>query len=341
MTDALDWCLKQQMECAEYLASHLRNPDAFPDSAGAEAGLKDALMEEAILRTDLRAPFPWFGGKSKVADLVWERFGNVPNYVEPFFGSGAVLLGRPHDPKTETINDLDCYVANFWRAIKANPASTAIWADWPVNEADMLARHKYLLACSDFRDRVRQDCDFYDCRIAGWWAWGLNIWIGDGWCRHEAEQLPHLGSPGKGMSRGEAIYEWFSALSARLRDVRVCCGEWDRVLGDSVTVKHGITGVFLDPPYDTHEGTYAVKTEVSDVVRQWAIANGENPDFRIALCGYEGEHLMPDSWECVPWKARKGYQKVAEDGSHGGERERIWFSSHCLTMPLFEGVYSG
>ena len=36
----------------------------------------------------LQAPFPWFGGKSQDAHIVWERFGNVPNYVEPFFGSG-------------------------------------------------------------------------------------------------------------------------------------------------------------------------------------------------------------------------------------------------------------
>lgn len=43
----------------------------------------------------LRAPFPWFGGKRKVAEEVWRRFGRVENYVEPFFGSGAVLLGRP------------------------------------------------------------------------------------------------------------------------------------------------------------------------------------------------------------------------------------------------------
>ena len=46
----------------------------------------------------LKAPFPWFGGKSLVADIVWQRFGDIPNYVEPFFGSGAVLLGRPHAP---------------------------------------------------------------------------------------------------------------------------------------------------------------------------------------------------------------------------------------------------
>src|SRR5689334_19180994 len=46
-------------------------------------------------RNTLKAPFPWFGGKSRVASLVWERFGEVRNYVEPFAGSLAVLLGRP------------------------------------------------------------------------------------------------------------------------------------------------------------------------------------------------------------------------------------------------------
>ena len=45
--------------------------------------------------TVIKAPFPWFGGKSRVAPLVWERFGDVRNYVEPFMGSLAVLLGRP------------------------------------------------------------------------------------------------------------------------------------------------------------------------------------------------------------------------------------------------------
>ena len=44
----------------------------------------------------LKAPFPYFGGKSTIAHLVWERFGRVNNYVEPFFGSGAVLLKRRH-----------------------------------------------------------------------------------------------------------------------------------------------------------------------------------------------------------------------------------------------------
>ncbi|MGB9619722.1 MAG: DNA adenine methylase [Armatimonadota bacterium] len=59
----------------------------------------------------LKAPFPYFGGKSKIAPLVWSRLGNVKNYVEPFFGSGAVLLARPDEhcwwDKIETVNDKD------------------------------------------------------------------------------------------------------------------------------------------------------------------------------------------------------------------------------------------
>ena len=78
----------------------------------------------------LKSPFPWFGGKSRAASLIWSRLGPVPNYVEPFAGSLAVLLGRPHPPKTETANDLDCYLANFWRAVSMAPDEVALNADW-------------------------------------------------------------------------------------------------------------------------------------------------------------------------------------------------------------------
>ena len=313
----------------------------------------------------LKAPFPWFGGKSRVADLVWDRFGDVPNYCEPFAGSLAVLLGRPHAPRTETVNDLDCYLANFWRAIQDNPATTAKWADWPVNEADLLARHQWLVDQADFRARIKADPDYFDCRIAGWWVWGLCSWIGSGWCVERRDgrqptQIPHLGNAGRGINRklphlgdagrginrklphlgdagrGALILEYFQSLQARLRDVRVACGEWDRVLGDSVTIKHGTTGVFLDPPYsaDEHDVTYSADSDVAGTVREWAIANGDNHDLRIALCGYDGEHTLPESWECVAWKARGGYGSQSDGrGRENAGRERIWFSPACLKPP--------
>src|SRR5271157_42331 len=93
----------------------------------------------------LKAPFPYFGGKSRAASLVWPRFGQVRNYVEPFFGSGAMLLARPEWAGTETVNDADGLLSNFWRALKDDPAEVAKWADWPVNENDLHARHSWLV----------------------------------------------------------------------------------------------------------------------------------------------------------------------------------------------------
>lgn len=130
----------------------------------------------------LKAPFPWYGGKSRVADLVWSRFGDTLNYVEPFFGSGAVLLKRPFPVHTETVNDKDAYLANFWRATQEDPEQVAYYADWPVSEADLHARHLWLVNQVEFRERMMTDPEFYDPKIAGWWVWGLSQWIGSGWC---------------------------------------------------------------------------------------------------------------------------------------------------------------
>lgn len=320
----------------------------------------------------LRAPFPWFGGKSKVAHLVWERFGDVRNYVEPFYGSGATLLGRPHWPwegnRIETVNDADCYLSNFWRALQADTEAVAHHADWPVNEADLHARHLWLVNTARERiQRLRTDPEFFDPKVAGWWVWGCCQWIGSGWCHHpEWEQLPHLGDAGMGVHRpsqklphlgdagrgvhrpsqqrphlGDAgraggIYEYFAALADRLRRVRVCCGDWSRVCGPTPTIKQGLTGVFLDPPYadeaDRKDGLYAVDSlTVAHQVREWAIENGDDPKMRIALCGYDGEHSMPDDWSVVAWKAKGGYGSQSNGkGRENSGRERIWFSPHCL-----------
>jgi hypothetical protein len=54
----------------------------------------DWYVEAMLVEQALRAPFPWFGGKSRVADLVWDRFGDPRNYVEPFCGSAGRGVGR-------------------------------------------------------------------------------------------------------------------------------------------------------------------------------------------------------------------------------------------------------
>lgn len=318
---------------------------------------------------ELKSPYVYFGGKSKVAPLTWERLGDPGNFVEPFFGSGAVTLARPHwpfkGPRTETINDADGMVANFWRALKADPEATAEWADQPVFENDLHARHVWLRErVPGLRERLEGDPDYYDAKIAGWWVWGMACWIGSGWCgnagkgpwvveerdgervfvkstegRGVSRQRPHLGNAGHGVVKG-GVHEWSGELADRMRYVRVCCGEWDRVCGPSVTFKHGMTGIFLDPPYDLEvrdSGCYTVdRPEIAREVLAWCVQNGSNPLLRIALCGYEGEHntlAEEHGWDCVAWKAAGGFGQQGKNVSTGKDnahKERIWFSPHCL-----------
>ena len=171
-----------------------------------------------MIEQTLKAPFPWFGGKSRAASLVWERFGAVQNYVEPFFGSGAVLLARPSvaGRTRETVNDYSRFLANFWRALALDPQGVARHCDYPVSEVDLTSRHKWLVTRGvAILDALDMDCDplAFDARIAGWWVWGLCQWIGSGWCPGDgrtvpgriSEQLPEVDGAkhGRGVHRAQ------------------------------------------------------------------------------------------------------------------------------------------
>lgn len=362
-------------------------------------------MIEAITMPKLVAPFPWFGGKSMVADVLWRAFGDVCTFTEPFAGSLAALLGRPTAPRIETVNDLDGFIANFWRAIAGAPDEVAEHADWPVNEADLHARHAWLVRQREsLTDRLMGDPEYFDAQIAGWWVWGISCWIGSGWCRgsgpwtqvdgklvrtdesdgvrrklplihnggvgvHQSierklpaihgrgskgvqRQLPHVTEYAAGTGvhqtlevrndrgvggRFESIRAWMRSLAQRLRRVRVCCGDWTRVMGPSVVLGTSESGVFFDPPYIVSGDLYSHDAQgVAEAVHAWAVEHGSNPKLRIAVCGYEGDFDWPSEWRAYAWKARGGY-----GSQDNAARERIWFSPACLDFQKQLGLFGG
>lgn len=150
-------------------------------------------------------------------------------------------------------------------------------------------------------------------------------------------RLPHLAGPDAPAENGERgiygseiredILGFFESIARRLRRVRLTCGDAMRVLTPAVGVSHGQTAYFLDPPYgEAAKRTadlYAVdSTELAPRLREWALKHGNDKRCRIALCGYEGELEMPSDWECVAWKS--------SGASKNADRERIWFSPHCI-----------
>ena len=365
--------------------------------------------------TDLRkTPFPYFGGKADAAPAVWSALGDPDHYVEPFAGSLAVLLRRPHEANrtyySETVNDLDGLLVNAWRSMQLSPRETADAASWPVSEADLHARHVAILKWRKERDleRLMGDPKWHDPVIGGWWMWGLCCWIGSGWCSGEgpwwvdeagrfvkvgkpgvnrqiphlgsngqgvnrpqlrdpgvSRQIPHLGSDGQGVNRPQLrdpgvsdgrefhpmtmpeLRRWFEFLSARLRHVRILNGDWKRAVtgGASKTLpvrQGGVCGIFLDPPYADTAGRAAVYGQTEDfavahAVREWALKAGSDPQYRIVMAGYDGEHgdeFERAGWRTVEWFKggwlKGGMGNQDEDEGNQQDRERLWCSPHCV-----------
>lgn len=173
----------------------------------------------------LVAPFPYFGGKRRAAPIVWDLLGDVDHYIEPFCGSLAVLLARPHHGRrTETVNDADGWLVNTWRSIQLSPDETAYHAAGPVAEVDYHAMLAWLQERrDDFVPWLEGDPEHHDAKAAGWWLrvqsagigdpWGAGPWrVVDGHLRKldgapnevggVCRALPDLGTRGRGVNRG-------------------------------------------------------------------------------------------------------------------------------------------
>ena len=68
----------------------------------------------------VRPAFPFYGGKARLADRIVSLMPPHRVYLEPFVGSGAVLLRKPIC-KHEIVNDTDGGVVAFFRAMRECP----------------------------------------------------------------------------------------------------------------------------------------------------------------------------------------------------------------------------
>ena len=177
-----------------------------------------------------KSPFPYFGGSRHAAPLVWEALGDPTHYVDPFMGSLAVPLLRPHPANrtyhSETVNDAHGLLCNAWRAIAYSPDATAEAASWPVCEADVMARQLAILdwARAGNLERLMADPRYHDPIIGGMWIWGVSCWIGSGFATGDGpwvvgadgrvtrrprgggacRKRPHLSDDGQGVNHAGA-----------------------------------------------------------------------------------------------------------------------------------------
>lgn len=326
----------------------------------------------------LRAPFPYFGYKGKVSGEVWKRLGNPPNYVEPFFGSGAVLLKRPQAGKREVVNDKYGLLCNFFRAVAAAPELVATHAVHVNSESDLHARNAACReAIDDLTPRLEGDPEYCDPKLAGWWCYVQCTAIGEAaygkgpWVRENGrlvkrsgalgirravpcdqnrgiqKSIPFHGNQGL-LARVDSAGYVLRQLADRLAGVRILCGDWSRAVKSTYTTQHGLTGVFLDPPYaDLEYDCYANSDPLMEDLGAWCREAGQDKQMRIALCGYDGTFppgLLEHGWTEYAWAAGGGRVTTGGQSDENRQRERILFSPHCLAeevqgqLSLLEGL---
>ncbi len=268
---------------------------------------------------------PYFGGKRRAAAEVWAALGNVSRYVEPFLGSGAVLLASPHRPLSELVNDRDHHVANLWRSLQRDPAEVMRVASAPCSEVELRARHAWLAAweAPDFADL--DACDPY---AAGAWLWAACVGIGDGDSLHRCDH-------GMGVKATRWTASDAAAVVERIARVQVLCGDWSRCVTPAALREppRGPVGIFLDPPYGEGSGV-GYEDGTGDVARDvwaWALANGDNPRLRIVVAGYDDGREVPPGWRVVERAENGGFASQSKAKANvNRKRERLWLSPHCV-----------
>ena len=124
-----------------------------------------------------RAPFPYYGGKQQLCDLIASLLPKHTTYVEVFGGAAAVLFAKAPS-KIEIYNDLEDGVVNFFRVLRdremakrlgelldltpfAREELFACRRDW-AGEGDPVekARAWFVLAQMSFAGRINSDTGF-------------------------------------------------------------------------------------------------------------------------------------------------------------------------------------
>lgn len=218
-----------------------------------------------------RSPFPWFGGKQKLADDIIALFPEHRVYCEVFGGGGSVLLSKPA-ATLDFYNDAEDGLVNFFRVLPDAPERLV-----PLLELTPYTRTEFLYCVDSWRDvedEVERARRFY---VVVSQCFGGHAVKDDrsgkrGWGGERLGRM-HLCRTASTKNRVDNIWKFVE----RMRSVQVDNLDWRACID---RYDHENTVFYLDPPYvpaTRRSGSYSHELTAED--------HGELVDRILALAG--------------------------------------------------------
>ena len=226
----------------------------------------------------IRAPFGYPGGKSRSVKHILPHLPYRRIYVEPFGGSGAVILAR-HKSKVEVFNDRYAGVVAFYRVIR-DPAKLRALCERL--ELTIHAREEWLYAKETWEnctDDVERAALWYYMTVYSFGQLGRNF-------GRATTSSVFAGKIQRKLNRFHTIHNRFKNIQVENQDWRRCLQDYD----------HEDAVFYLDPPYlAVHEGAYT-HTMTPDDHRE-LLDTIEHMKAFVAISGYSNPLYEVRDWD--------------------------------------------
>jgi DNA adenine methylase len=281
-----------------------------------------------------RAPFPWFGGKQKLADTILALFPTHNVYIEAFGGGGSVLLSKSRG-SLDVYNDLDDGLVNFFRVLRDRPGDLV-----PLLELTPYARSEWEHAretwdtVDDEVERARRWYAVVAGSFAGFTTNNAGSQAGRGWGGGRLGRT-HLSRAASTANRVDNIWKFVD----RLRTVQIECLGWRACL-ERYDDPDAL--FYLDPPYvpaTRRSGGY--RHELTEADHVDLVARVLNLQGIAIVSGYDHPIYEPLVTAGGFVRHERTVWSTAARGTKGNPRDRrhevIWASPRAANPTLFTG----
>lgn len=250
------------------------------------------------------------GAKWRIADWITSHLPPHHSYLEPYFGSGAVLF-RKCPSNIETINDLNNDVVNLFQCIREDPKKLA-----RLIEVTPYSRQEYDIAFY----AEKPECKYEQARlflIKCWQGYGYRInqykvgWKNDVQGRERAYALRHWNE----------LPDRLLPVANRLKQVQIECMPALELIK---RFKSPEVLIYCDPPY-------VFSTRTSHVKRQYSheMTDEDHGKLLDVLDAHPGPVLL-SGYACLLYDERLKHwrrETISERDQMGGKRKEVLWTN--------------